>query len=118
MAFTSYRHQYQKISQISLLLQIQESFRSFHKERSISTLFRIANRYAKQVPIVKNLFHKYALDILKSAVECHTIAGAFSKSPSESVLYVEKGLQIEPDNMSLLVFGEVCVSRVRRRGKI
>ena len=59
-----------------------------------------------QSPKVRSVHHQYLLPICNTPTLCHTIAAGLFEWPEEAELYLEKGLSLRPDNISLLMIAE------------
>jgi hypothetical protein len=59
-----------------------------------------------QSPKMRSVHHQHLLSICNTPTLCHTIAAGLFEWPEEAELYLEKGLSLKPDNISLLMIAE------------
>ena len=55
---------------------------------------------------LRSVHHKHILPICNTSAMCHAIAAGIFHWPEEAELYIEKGLSLKPDNISLLMIAE------------
>lgn len=65
-----------------------------------------ARHIATLSPFERQLHLQQLLPHLQTATLCHTVAAEFSHLPKDADLYIQKGLKLDPNNFSLLVFAE------------
>ncbi len=103
---------------INLLEQIPQNLSEYYEEqtrkiyqyepdelgpRSIQILGERICGYGKTERIIH---HKYLSSLCSNPMLCHSAAAMMSDLPDESELYIRKGLNMDSENISLLIFAE------------